>query len=45
MEETPIKDDHNVHQGHQDMFNDEFHPANMNNPDDEIGISEGENEG
>ena len=27
------------------MFNDEFHPADMNNPDDEIGIGEGEGEG
>ena len=44
MEETPIEKDHHVDQGQQDMFNDEFHPADMNNPDDEIGIGEGEGE-
>ena len=44
VEETPIKDDNNVHQGQQDMFNDEFYPVNMNNPDDEIDIGEGEGE-
>ena len=44
MEETSIEEDHNVDQGQQDMFNDEFHPADMNNPDDEIGIGEGEGE-
>ena len=27
------------------MFNDEFHPADMNNHDDEIGIGKGEGEG
>ncbi|TMX02692.1 hypothetical protein EJD97_020428, partial [Solanum chilense] len=27
------------------MFNDEFHPANINSPGDEIGIGEGEGEG
>ena len=27
------------------MFNDEFHPADMNNLDDEIRIGEGEREG
>ena len=42
VEETPIEEDHNVDQGQQDMFNDEFYPADMNNPDDEIGITEGE---
>ena len=41
MEETFIEEDHNVDQGQQDMLNDEFHPADMNNPDDEIGIGEG----
>ncbi|TMW88497.1 hypothetical protein EJD97_018498, partial [Solanum chilense] len=45
VEETPIEEDHNVDQGQQDMFNDEFYPADMNNPDDEIGIGEGEGEG
>ena len=44
MEENPIEEDHNVDQGQQGMFNDEFHPADMNNPDDEIGIGEGEGE-
>ena len=44
MEETFIEEDHNVDQGQQGMFNDEFHPADMNNPDDEIGIGEGEGE-
>ena len=38
VEETPVEEDHNVDQGQQDMLNDEFHPADMNNPDDEIGI-------
>ena len=42
MEETPIEEDHNVDQGQQVMFNDEFHLADINNPDDEIGIGEGE---
>ena len=42
MKETPIEEDHNVDQGQQDMFNDEFHPANMKNCDDEIGVGEGE---
>ncbi|TMW97993.1 hypothetical protein EJD97_004694 [Solanum chilense] len=45
VEETPIEEDPNVDQGQQDMFNDEFHHANMNNCDDEIGINEGEGEG
>ncbi|TMW90666.1 hypothetical protein EJD97_015409, partial [Solanum chilense] len=45
VEETPIEEDHNVDQGQQYMFNDEFHPADMNNPDDEIGIGEGEGKG
>ena len=45
MEENPIEEDHNVDEGQKDMFNDEFHPADMNNPDDEIGIGEGEGEG
>ena len=45
VEETPIEEDHNVDQGQQDMFNDEFHLADMNNPDDEIGIGEGEGKG
>ena len=45
VEETPIEEDHNIDQDQQDMFNDEFHPADMNNPDDEIGIGEGESEG
>ena len=45
MEETFIEEDHNVDQGQQDMFNDEFHPADMNNTDDEIRIGEGEGEG
>ena len=44
VEETPVEEDHNVDQGQQDMFNDEFYPADMNNPDDEIGIGEGEGE-
>ena len=34
VEENPIEEDHNVDQGQQDMFNDEFHPVDMNNPDD-----------
>ena len=42
LEETPIEEDHNVDQGQQDMFNDEFHLADMNNPDDGIGIGEDE---
>ena len=41
VKETHIEEDHNVDQGQQDMFNDEFHPADMNNPDDEIGTDEG----
>ena len=45
LEETPIQEDHNVDQGQQDMFNDEFDPADINNSDDEIGIGEGEGEG
>ena len=45
VEETPIEEDHNIDQDQQDMFNDEFHPADMKNPDDEIGIGEGEGEG
>ena len=44
MEENPIEEDHNVDQGQQDMFNDEFHPSDMNYPNDEIGIGEGEGE-
>ncbi|TMX00684.1 hypothetical protein EJD97_000335, partial [Solanum chilense] len=43
---NPIEEDHNnVEECQQDMFNDEFHPADMNNPNDEIGIGEGEGEG
>ena len=42
VEETPIEEDHNIDKGQQDIFNDEFHPAYMNNHDDEIGIGEGE---
>ena len=34
VEDTPIEEDHNIDQGQQYMFNDEFHPADMNNPDD-----------
>ena len=45
VEETPIEENHNVHQGHQDMFNDEFHPANMNNLDNEIKTGVGVGEG
>ncbi|TMW86258.1 hypothetical protein EJD97_021676, partial [Solanum chilense] len=45
VEETLIEKDHNVDKGQQDMFNDEFHPADMNNPDDEIGIGENEGQG
>ena len=45
VEETPIEEDHNVDQDQQDFFDDEFHPAGMNNPDDEIGIGESEDEG
>ena len=41
VEETSIEEDHNVDLGQQDMVNDEFHPADMNNPDDEIEIGEG----
>ena len=44
VEETPIEEDHNVDQGQQDMFVDEFHPSDMNNSDDENGIGEGEGE-
>ena len=44
MKETHIEEDHNVDQGQQDMFNDEFHPADMNNPNDEIEIGECEGE-
>ena len=45
VEENPIEEDHNVDEGQKDMFNDEFHHADMNNPDDEIEIGEGECEG
>ena len=44
VEETSIEEDHNVDLGQQDMVNDEFHPADMNNPDDDIGIGESEGE-
>ena len=44
VEETLIEEDHNVDQGQQDMFVDEFHPSDMNNSDDENGIGEGEGE-
>ncbi|TMW85829.1 hypothetical protein EJD97_022421, partial [Solanum chilense] len=44
VEKNPIEEDHNVDQGQQDMFNDKFHPADMNNLDDEIRIGEGEGE-
>ena len=43
VEENHIEEDHNnVEECQQDMFNDEFHPATMSNPDDEIVIGEGE---
>ncbi|TMW81835.1 hypothetical protein EJD97_007678 [Solanum chilense] len=46
VEENPIEENHNnVEECQQDMFNDEFHPADMNNHDDEIGIGKGEGEG
>ena len=41
VEINPIKEDHNVYQGQQDMFNEEFDPTDMNKLDNEIGISEG----
>ena len=44
VEETSIEEDHNVDLGQQDMVNDEFHPVDMNNPDDDIGIGESEGE-
>ena len=36
VEENPIEEDHNVDRGKKHMFDDESHPADMNNPDDEI---------
>ncbi|TMX02561.1 hypothetical protein EJD97_021091 [Solanum chilense] len=45
MEENPIEDDYNVNEGQKDMLNDEFDTVDMNNPDDEIGIDEGEGVG
>ena len=47
VEEKSIKEDHKIDKGQQDIFNDEFDLVDLNNSDDEIGISvcEGEREG
>ena len=45
VEENPIKEDHNIDKGQQDIFNDEFDHADMNNLDNEIKTGVGVGEG
>ncbi|KAH0779304.1 hypothetical protein KY290_005731 [Solanum tuberosum] len=40
VDENPIEEDHNLEEDQQDMLNDEFDAADMNNQDDKIGKDE-----